>query len=85
MTLVYSSGTRIDYGFVKLDGSTKQEEREHARPIVIWGPSLLSSTGMPLIDRFQHEAEIFVFLISTLAGGTGLNLTAANKVVVFGP
>ena len=39
---------------------------------------------MPLIDRFQNEAEIFVFLISTLAGGTGLNLTAANKVVVFG-
>jgi len=41
-------------------------------------------TGMPLIDRFQNEANIFVFLISTLAGGTGLNLTAANKVVVFG-
>jgi hypothetical protein len=41
-------------------------------------------TGMPLIDRFQREPEIFIFLISTLAGGTGLNLTAANKVVVFG-
>jgi SNF2 family DNA or RNA helicase len=39
---------------------------------------------MPLIDRFQEEPEIFIFLISTLAGGTGLNLTAANKVVVFG-
>jgi hypothetical protein len=30
--------TRIDYGFVKLDGSTKQEEREHARLVVIRGP-----------------------------------------------
>jgi DNA excision repair protein ERCC-6-like 2 len=39
---------------------------------------------MPLIDRFQNETEIFIFLISTLAGGTGLNLTAANRVVVFG-
>jgi hypothetical protein len=39
---------------------------------------------MPLVDRFQNEANIFVFLISTLAGGTGLTLTAANKVVVFG-
>ena len=42
------------------------------------------SAGMPLVDRFQNEANIFVFLISTLAGGTGLTLTAANKVVVFG-
>jgi len=40
--------------------------------------------GMPLIDRFQNDRDIFIFLISTLAGGTGLTLTAANKVVVFG-
>ena len=39
---------------------------------------------MPLIDRFQNEPDVFIFLISTLAGGTGLNLTAANRVVVFG-
>lgn len=42
------------------------------------------SAGMNLIDRFNDDAEVFVFLISTLAGGTGLNLTAANKVVIFG-
>ena len=39
---------------------------------------------MPLIDKFHEDPEIFVFLISTLAGGTGLNLTGANKVVIFG-
>lgn len=37
-----------------------------------------------MIEKFQKDPDIFVFLISTLAGGTGLNLTAANKVVVFG-
>lgn len=30
---------------------------------------------MGLIDEFHSNPEIFVFLISTLAGGTGLNLT----------
>lgn len=39
---------------------------------------------MPMIDRFHEDESIFVFLISTTAGGTGLNLTGANKVVIFG-
>lgn len=39
---------------------------------------------MPLIDKFHEDPDVFVFLISTLAGGTGLNLTGANKVVIFG-
>ncbi|KZV71733.1 hypothetical protein PENSPDRAFT_675209 [Peniophora sp. CONT] len=40
---------------------------------------------MPLVDSFQEDPSIFVFIVSTLAGGTGLNLTAANKVVIFDP
>ncbi len=32
-----------------------------------------------LVDKFQQEKDIFMFLISTKAGGVGLNLTAANR------
>jgi len=37
-----------------------------------------------MIDKFHEDPNVFIFLISTLAGGTGLNLTGANKVVIFG-
>lgn len=36
-----------------------------------------------LIDRFNNESEIFIFLLSTRAGGLGLNLTSADTVVIF--
>ncbi len=37
----------------------------------------------PLVERFQSDPQINTFLISTKAGGTGLNLTKANKVIFY--
>ncbi|ORY66195.1 SNF2 family N-terminal domain-containing protein [Pseudomassariella vexata] len=37
----------------------------------------------PEIQRFNEHPEIPVFLLTTGAGGTGLNLTAANKIIIF--
>jgi superfamily II DNA or RNA helicase len=45
-----------------------------------------STTDRPeRIDRFQSDPTIPVFLISLKAGGSGLNLTAADTVIHFDP
>ncbi|XP_028409911.1 SWI/SNF-related matrix-associated actin-dependent regulator of chromatin subfamily A containing DEAD/H box 1-like [Dendronephthya gigantea] len=36
-----------------------------------------------LIDRFNNEPDIFIFLLSTKAGGLGINLTSANVVILY--
>ena len=36
-----------------------------------------------MIDQFYKEPEITVFLLSTGAGGAGINLACANKVIIF--
>lgn len=35
------------------------------------------------IDRFNTDKKSFVFLLSTRAGGVGINLTAADTVIIF--
>jgi SWI/SNF-related matrix-associated actin-dependent regulator 1 of chromatin subfamily A len=36
-----------------------------------------------LIDQYHSETDIMVFLLSTKAGGFGINLACANKVIIF--
>jgi len=38
-----------------------------------------------LVDRFNEDPEVKVFLISLKAGGVGLNLTAASSVFLYDP
>ena len=40
---------------------------------------------MEIVDKFNHSDDIFCFCVSTRAGGVGLNLTAASKVVIIDP
>lgn len=37
-----------------------------------------------MIDKFNHDPDVFIFLISTLAGGTGLNLTGTYDTRIRG-
>ncbi|KAL2715483.1 lymphoid-specific helicase-like [Vespula squamosa] len=74
--LLFSTMTRIldviedylslrDYKYLRLDGTSKLEERSID------------------IQRFNTDPELFLFLISTKAGGTGLNLAAADTVIIY--
>ncbi len=42
-----------------------------------------NSLRQDLADQFNTDPTIFIFLLSTKAMGTGLNLTSANKVIIF--
>ncbi|CAG9783506.1 unnamed protein product [Diatraea saccharalis] len=37
----------------------------------------------PLVDRFNADARVFAFILSTRSGGVGLNLTGADSVVFY--
>jgi SWI/SNF-related matrix-associated actin-dependent regulator of chromatin subfamily A containing DEAD/H box 1 len=39
-------------------------------------------TRQDLIDEFNTSSDLFVFLLSTRAGGMGINLTSANVVIL---
>lgn len=55
----------MKYGYLRLDGSTKWDERQD------------------FIDTFNKDKDIFIFLLSTRAGGLGVNLTAADTAILF--
>ncbi|KAL9317402.1 hypothetical protein ACSQ67_013919 [Phaseolus vulgaris] len=55
-----------DFKYLRLDGSTKTEERGN----------LLRKFNAP-------ESPFFMFLLSTRAGGLGLNLQTADTVIIF--
>ncbi|MEV0346098.1 SNF2-related protein [Nonomuraea sp. NPDC050680] len=51
------------------------------RPVLWLHGGLPKKTRDRLVERFQHDDEPMLFLLSLKAAGVGLNLTAANHVI----
>ncbi|KAF4464960.1 dna excision repair ercc-6 [Fusarium albosuccineum] len=39
----------------------------------------------PMIDRFNEDPDIHLFLMTTRTGGLGTNLTGADRIIIFDP
>ena len=52
-------------------------------PALVLAGETAVSERQAMINEFNENPDIPVFLLTTGAGGTGINLTAANKVVIF--
>lgn len=40
---------------------------------------------MSMVDQYNASDDIFVFLLTTKVGGLGLNLTGADRVIIYDP
>lgn len=71
--------------FTSLLGLLRAELEARSIPHCYLDGSMPTRARQAEVDRFQHTADLPLFLLSLKAGGTGLNLTAADTVVHFDP
>uniref|UniRef100_A0A663EHX9 DNA excision repair protein ERCC-6 n=2 Tax=Aquila chrysaetos chrysaetos TaxID=223781 RepID=A0A663EHX9_AQUCH len=43
------------------------------------------ASRQPLIARYNEDKSIFIFLLTTRVGGIGVNLTGADRVIIYDP
>ncbi|AFM98936.1 superfamily II DNA/RNA helicase [Encephalitozoon hellem ATCC 50504] len=44
-----------------------------------------TSVRSSLVDRFNRDEDVFIFLLTTKVGGLGLNLIGASRIVIYDP
>ena len=47
--------------------------------------SVAANKRQERVDAFNHSPDVFAFLLSSKAGGCGINLIGANRLVLFDP
>jgi SWI/SNF-related matrix-associated actin-dependent regulator 1 of chromatin subfamily A len=75
-TLVFSQFTMV------MDILEDVLENQHLKFVRLDGRTSVEDR-QSIMDTFYERTEIPVFLLSTKAGGAGINLACANKVIIF--
>jgi DNA excision repair protein ERCC-6 len=78
-TLLFSQGVQmldILEGFVQRQPGLQYLRMDGKTPV---------KERQMLVDRFNKEPNLDLFLLTTKVGGLGVNLTGANRVIIFDP
>ncbi|XP_028819956.1 DNA excision repair protein ERCC-6 isoform X2 [Denticeps clupeoides] len=59
--------------------------RENGYPYLKMDGTTTIASRQPLIALYNEDKSIFVFLLTTRVGGLGINLTGANRVIIYDP
>ncbi|KAJ8248531.1 hypothetical protein GJAV_G00243010 [Gymnothorax javanicus] len=59
--------------------------RENSYSYVQMDGTTSIASRQPLIRRYNEDKSIFLFLLTTRVGGLGVNLTGANRVIIYDP
>lgn len=66
-----------EWNYCRIDGSTKIDERQ--RQMDVFNAEKTNNNG----ERNDDDSRHFVFLLSTRAGGLGINLASADTCIIF--
>ncbi|TPX13104.1 uncharacterized protein E0L32_006530 [Thyridium curvatum] len=78
-TLLFSQGTQmldILESFVRRQGDINYLRMDGKTAI---------KDRQTLVDKFNNDPDLHLFLLTTKVGGLGVNLTGANRVIIFDP
>ncbi|VDP49843.1 unnamed protein product [Schistosoma margrebowiei] len=81
LTLLERLVQLMKFSYLRMDGTTPVSQRHE----LIRRFNYRSTSDSEKIDRTSDQLDIFLFLLTTRVGGLGVNLTSANRVLIYDP
>ncbi|CAI2736094.1 unnamed protein product [Schistosoma spindalis] len=81
LTLLERLVQLMKFSYLRMDGTTPVSQRHE----LIRRFNYRSTSDSEKINRTSDQLDIFLFLLTTRVGGLGVNLTSANRVLIYDP